>query len=129
MANQDFTDPDPTPSQIKTFQHDPTSKTFYCYSFGIYITQVRGLGWNLPSSRCRRSLELQDGGDHKPKPRSFLGNGPLYLAEYQFWAHLASTARSTRRIFLPSKGFSMQSTTIALATSDDSVGPSKMTSS
>ena len=59
----------------------------------------------------------------------FQAMNPLYLAEYQFWAHLASTARSTLRIFLPSKGFSMHSTTIALATSADSVGPSRMTSS
>lgn len=54
--------------------------------------------------------------------------GP-YLAEYQFLANLASTDSPTLRIFFPSKGFDMQSTTIAFATSADSVGPSSITSS
>lgn len=58
-----------------------------------------------------------------------LGGSTYYLAEYQFWAHLASTDRSTWRIFLPLKGFDMHSTTMAFATSADSVGPSKITSS
>lgn len=53
----------------------------------------------------------------------------IYLAEYQFWAHLASTDRSTCRIFLPSKGLDMHSTTMALASKPDSVGPSRITSS
>lgn len=58
-----------------------------------------------------------------------LGGSTYYLAEYQFWAHLASTDRSTWRIFLPLKGLDMHSTTMAFATSADSVGPSKITSS
>lgn len=59
----------------------------------------------------------------------FVTNRSIYLAAYQFCAHLASTARSTLRMFLPPKGFDMQSTTMAFATSSDSDGPSKMTSS
>lgn len=55
--------------------------------------------------------------------------GCLYFAAYQFWAHLASTERATLRIFLPLKGFDMHSTTMAFATSADSVGPSRITSS
>lgn len=53
----------------------------------------------------------------------------IYLAEYQFCSHLASTTRSTLRMFFPLKGFDMHSTTMALATSADSVGPSNITSS
>lgn len=52
-----------------------------------------------------------------------------YLAAYQFWAHLASTDKSTERMFLPLKGLHMQSTTMDLANSADSLGPSKITSS
>lgn len=52
-----------------------------------------------------------------------------YLAAYQLSAHLASTNRSTFRKFFPLKGLDMHSTTIALAISADSVGPSSITSS
>jgi hypothetical protein len=53
----------------------------------------------------------------------------VYLAAYQLFAHLASTARSTFKMLVPQKGLDIHSTTIALATSADSEGPSSITSS
>lgn len=54
---------------------------------------------------------------------------PIYLAAYQFCANLASTDKPTLRMFSPLKGRDMQLTTISLAISADSVGPSSITSS
>ncbi|KAB5534800.1 hypothetical protein DKX38_017886 [Salix brachista] len=78
-------------------------------------------------SQGRRKLKIRF---HNPNRDPIVAMAPnTYLAEYQFCAHFASTARSTLRKFLPPKGLDMQSTTMALATSADSVGPSKITSS
>lgn len=90
------------------------------------IENVNSAGIEL-HSQGRRNLKI---AFHNPNRDPIVTMAPYtYLAEYQFWAHFASTARSTLRKFLPPKGLDMQSTTMALATSADSVGPSKITSS
>lgn len=53
----------------------------------------------------------------------------IYLAAYQFCANFASTDKPTLSMFFPLKGRDMQLTTISLAISADSVGPSSITSS
>lgn len=74
-------------------------------------------------------LHIQRQKSLRPKSQPVSSVATDYLAEYQFWAHFASTDKSTLSIFLPSKGLDIHSTTMAFATSAVSVGPSKITSS
>lgn len=60
---------------------------------------------------------------------NFVISHRIYLPANQFCAHLASTARSTLRLFFPLKGNDMHSTTNFFASSADSDGPSRITSS